>query len=102
MLKSLEPLYIEAKQVIYHELDCVDEVIFIETGEYNVGYKVNKCEKFKLRFGQKTVIGAFNICYNMRHIFIYKTHLDCKGYFIRKSNWKSIMDEFPEFFFILK
>ena len=50
--------------MIYYELDCVDEIIFIEHGEYNIGYEVNKCEKFKLRFGPNTVIGAFNICYN--------------------------------------
>lgn len=63
---------------------------------------MNKTEKFKLRLGQNTVIGAFNICFNKRQIFIHRTHTECKGYSIRKSNWKAIMDDYPEFFSILK
>jgi hypothetical protein len=52
--------------------------------------------------GPNTVIGAFNICFNKRQIFIHKTHTECKGYSIRKSKWKMIMDEFPDFFNTLK
>lgn len=55
-----------------------------------------------MRMGSRTVIGAFNICFNKRQIFIHKTKTECKGYSIRKSKWKTIMDEFPEFFAILK
>ena len=102
VLSSLEPRQIEAKSTIYHELDEVNEIIFVEHGEYNLGYEVNKIEKFKMRLGQNTVIGAFNVCFNKRQIFIHRTHSEISGYFIRKKNWKATMDNHPEFFSIVK
>lgn len=84
------------------ELDEVSEIIFVESGEYDIGYEVNKKEKFVLRLGARTVIGAYHVCFNKRQIFIHRTKTECHGYFIRKSKWKDIMDEFPEFFVILK
>jgi len=102
ILKTLEPRVFAARETINFELDEVNEILFIEVGEYNIGYEVNKTEKFKLRMGPNTVIGAFNICFNKRQIFIHRTHTECRGYSIRKSNWKRIMDDYPEFFSILK
>jgi hypothetical protein len=53
-------------EMIYVELDEVNELSFIEEGEYDLGYEVNKVEKYKMRLGSRTVIGAFNICFNKR------------------------------------
>jgi myosin-crossreactive antigen len=102
VLKSLEPRIFSADHVIYKELDEVNEILFIESGEYDIGYEVNKQERFKMRLEGRTVIGAFNICFNKRQIFIHKTKTECKGYSIRKGKWKIIMDDFSEFFSILK
>ena len=102
ILGKLEPRKFAARETIYYELDEVNEIIFIETGEYNIGYEVNKIEKFKMRLGQNTVIGAFNICFNKRQIFIHRTHGECAGFYIRKKHWKKIMDNYPEFFSIMK
>ena len=85
ILRSLEPRKIEIRKIIYLELDEVQEILFIENGEYNVGYEVNKTEKFRLRLSKNTIIGAFNVCFNKRNIFIHKTHTECTGYSIRKS-----------------
>ena len=93
ILKALEPREFNANEIIYVELDEVNEVLFIQSGEYLIGYEVNKHEKFKLKMGAKSVIGAFNICFNKRQIFIHKTSTECKGYSIRKQKWKEIMDE---------
>ena len=84
ILRSLEPRKFKPREIIYLELDEVNEILFIEGGEYNIGYEVNKTEKFKIRLGKNTVIGAFNICFNKRQIFIHKTHTECHGYSIRK------------------
>lgn len=102
ILSRLEPRKFDAHETIYYELDEVNEIIFIETGEYNIGYEVNKIEKFKMRLGPNTVIGAFNICFNKRQIFIHRTHSECAGFYIRKKHWKKIMDNYPEFFSIMK
>jgi hypothetical protein len=66
ILKSLEPRRFEKMEIIYLELDEVNELSFIEQGEYDLGYEVNKVEKYKMRLGSGTVIGAFNICFNKR------------------------------------
>ena len=66
ILKSLEPRIFSANQDIYKELDEVNEILFIESGEYDIGYEVNKQERFKMRLGGRSVIGAFNICFNKR------------------------------------
>ena len=51
ILKNLEPRIFSPREVIYVELDEVNEILFIESGEYDIGYEVNKTEKFKLRLG---------------------------------------------------
>ena len=84
ILKSLEPRIFGVRETIYVELDEVNEILFIEHGDYDIGYEVNKTEKFKLRLGPNTVIGDFNIFFNKRQIFIHRTHSECKGYSIRK------------------
>jgi hypothetical protein len=66
ILKALEPRSFKSRETIYVELDEVNEILFIESGEYDIGYEVNKTEKFKLRLKKNTVIGAFNICFNKR------------------------------------
>ena len=54
-----------------------------------------------MRLGGKSVIGAFNVCFNKRSLFIFQAKSKCTGFSIRKSNWKKIMDEFPKFLGIL-
>lgn len=102
MLKQLEPIQIPSRETIHYELDEVNEILFIQRGDYNIGYEINKQEQFRLRLGQHTVIGAFEICFNKRQIFIYRTHSECEGFMIRKAHWKSLMDNFTEFFSIIK
>lgn len=42
ILKSLEPRIFQRQETIYVELDEVNEILFIEQGEYDIGYEVNK------------------------------------------------------------
>ena len=42
ILKSLEPRTILENILFYEELDEVNEILFIEKGEYDLGYEVNK------------------------------------------------------------
>ena len=102
ILKALEPICIPAKEIIYYELDEVNEIIFVEEGKYDVGYEINKVKKFKLRLTKNSVIGAFNVLFDRRQNFIYRAYTDCKGYFIRKIGWKKILNMYPEFKPILR
>jgi len=98
VLSRLEPISFPAKHYIYNELDDVNEVIFIESGMYDIGYEINKKTIHKLRFPHKTVIGAFEVCFDKRVLFIYKTFQECKGYLIRKKQFRELEKEHPELY----
>lgn len=53
IFKILEPVRYKMKEFIYRELDDVNEVHFIDSGHYCLGYEVNKevCLKFKFSGG---------------------------------------------------
>jgi hypothetical protein len=46
-------------------------------------------------FGERTVIGGFNVCFNQRSFFIYKSFTDLKGMAIRKTSWQKLLSQFP-------
>lgn len=102
ILKALEPICFEANSFISNLDEDVEEVIFIEQGVYDIGFNLNHMKRFKLRFGAKTVVGAFNVCFDKHQMFIYKTVTQCSGYFVRKLRWKQIMEMFNEFDIIMK
>lgn len=102
ILKALEPICFEANAFISNLDEDVEEVIFIEQGMYDIGFNLNHMKRFKLRFGPKTVVGAFNVCFDKHQMFIYKTVTQCSGYFVRKLRWKQIMEMFNEFDIIMK
>lgn len=102
ILKALEPICFEAKAIISSIDEDVEEVIFIEQGSYDIGFNLNHMKRFKLRYGAKTVVGAFNVCFDKHQMFIYQTCVECKGYFVRKLRWKQIMEEFNDFDILMK
>jgi hypothetical protein len=60
-------------------------------GLYRVGFSINGKQQFLPQIYCHNVIGAYGATFNKRAIFIYKTKTLCSGYFIRKSNWLSII-----------
>ena len=60
------------------------EVIFVEQGRYNVGYEVYKTPFYRIRFGESTIIGGFQITFNKRYNFIYQAHNNMLCQAIRK------------------
>ena len=50
ILRSLEPLRMKAGQVIFRELQEIEEVIFVHKGAVDVGFEINRREKLVLRF----------------------------------------------------
>lgn len=49
-----------------------------------------------------TSIGEYNISFNKRSQYIYKTKSICTGYFIRKLIWKQIFSDNKEIAKVLK
>ena len=79
--------------MLFEELDEIREVIFIERGECDVGYEINKKKKFVIRYSTATVIGGFNCTFNKRAIFCYRTKTNCEGYSVRKNHWMDLINE---------
>lgn len=95
ILSNLEPRQEFEGTILFNENDEINEVIFFMKGIVDIGFMINRKETFCLRLHKDSLLGAFNLCTNKRTKFIYKSMTHCQGYFIRRSNWKSIMDE-PE------
>jgi hypothetical protein len=47
---------------------------------------------FVLRQDDKIIIGAYNLTFNTRSDFAYRTYTLCHGYFMRRENWKMIIE----------
>ena len=84
ILRSLEPRIEKKDKTIFEELDDINEVIFIEKGQVEIGYELNKKKKYVLRYYDKSLIGAYNCTFNIRAIFCYRAKTDCSGFSIRK------------------
>ena len=98
----MEPISYASRSSIFNELDDVNEVVFIENGLYDIGYEINKKQILKLRMPNKTVIGSFEVCFDKRMLFIFKTYHECKGYIIRKQKFRNLEREFPDLYHSLK
>lgn len=67
-------------------------------GRYNVGYILNRQAHYRLQFGDRTIIGGFNMANNRRMTYNYKAvHSNLQAYAIRKHNWRALQKQF-EFF----
>lgn len=97
LLNQLEPRLEHTGTLLLNELATVDEVIFFTKGTYLVGFEINNVKMFKLEFKQHAAkpIGDYEITFNQKSKFLYRTETICEGFFIRKSNWIEVLDEVP-------
>ena len=58
IMTNLEPIRVFDQEIIFVELDDVQQVIFFLTGFVDMGYEIDKKPVFKLRFRNFNVIGA--------------------------------------------
>ena len=97
LLRSLEVRRFNANEMILNELEECHEIIFVQSGRYAVGYEINKLKMFRLQFGERTIIGGFNLCFNQRSFFIYKANTQVTGMAVRKKTFVPLIEEFPIF-----
>ena len=83
--------------MIYRELDQVNELYFIMHGSYDVGYEINRVSRYRIQFGDRTVIGGFNLANSARMAFKYRAHTYMRCYAIRSRAWQSLCKEFDQF-----
>ena len=56
--------------LIAAELEECNQIMFVMSGRYNVGFEINKKRYYRKQFGPSTIIGAYNVCFKKRHLFI--------------------------------
>ena len=75
LVRKLEPRYEEKGTIIYKTVEEVEEIFFIEKGSIDIGFEINRESKFVLRLANGGVIGAFNITFGTKTLFIYQVSL---------------------------
>jgi hypothetical protein len=70
--------------MILSELDDVEELIFVVSGEYGVGYEFNKIKCYGKKIGRKTVIGDYYVLFTKKSEFIFTCFKEIHGFIIRK------------------
>jgi hypothetical protein len=89
LVRKLEPRHEKKGTIIYRTVEDVEEVFFIDKGSIDIGFEINRESKFVLRLGNGGVVGAYNITFGSKTVFIYKVSnlADFEGFTIRKDNW---------------
>ena len=63
MMQAMEPRQFQKGQIIYKDMEEVDDLIFVVKGEYAIGYQINGKEYLALRLSARTVIGDHGIMF---------------------------------------
>jgi hypothetical protein len=93
LLQNLEPRQEFENNIIYEELDEVNEIIFFVKGTVDIGFEINHKKHYVLRLCKNIAVGAYNMSMGRRTKFIYLAKTYCSGYSIRRSNWIKIIQE---------
>ena len=80
--------------MIYKELDDCSEIYFVMSGKYDVGYEINKIRRYRIQFGDRTVIGGFNMANGQRMTFHFMAHVETIAYGIRLKHWRKFEKEY--------
>jgi hypothetical protein len=97
LLQKLEVRQILPREVMFKELDEPMEFYFIQQGKYDIGYEINKIVRYRLQFGPRTLVGAFNVMFSKRFNFQYKARTLIHCLALRRKNWETLVDRFEYF-----
>ena len=97
LMQNLEVKRISAGDTFVHELDECPEIVFVMDGKYDVGYQINNVKYFRRQFGHSTVIGGFQMAFNKKYIFHYKSRTVLSCYAIRRKAYKDLLNDFTVF-----
>ena len=70
---------------------------FVTEGKYVIGYCLNNQFKYRLQFGDRTVIGGYELCNSMRMNYNYKAYNNIECFSLRRRSWHELSEEFEQF-----
>ena len=97
IMKSLLPRRYFEGNIIFNELQEVLEMTFVQTGQFQVGYEINKKRKFIVAHGEGKVIGEYNVLFMQPSVHIFKCTQEIYGYALSRRSWMQISEEFEDF-----
>ena len=75
----------------------MNEIYFVMSGKYDIGYAINRVSRYRVQFGDRTVIGGFNLANNTRMAFKYRAHTHMRCFAIRSIAWRQLCSNFDYF-----
>lgn len=96
LFQNMEPLMLQQGEILYQELQSVEEIIFMQRGQVDVGFCINRKPKMVLRVNKGTIFGAYHCSFNRKTMFHYQCHTQVEGYMVRKDNWFDIIEDYEE------
>lgn len=87
ILFALEPRFYVKDQLLYDELEAVDELMFLHNGKVGIGFRINQEVKFCNFQTDYCVVGTYGMIYHKRTEFVYQTFTAAHGQAIRKEKW---------------
>lgn len=102
MFMKLEPRFENKGNVIFGELDEINEIIFHQKGKIDIGFEITRKHYMVLRIEKGSIVGAYNCITNKPNQFVYKAISQVEGYMLRKQAWVELSEEFDEIADILK
>jgi CRP-like cAMP-binding protein len=72
LLYSMEPRREERGEILFDELDEVNEVFFIERGQIDIGFEINRKKQYVFRLSQDVQVGSYNVTFDKRSRYIFK------------------------------
>ena len=97
LLHGLQPRKYDKGELIYTQLEEINEVIFVERGNIDVGFEVSYKKKFVVRLFDHSVIGAYNCANHSKTLYIYKNQSEnFQGWSIKKATWIDLMTNYED------
>ena len=94
LLLKLEPIFYNSGTMIANELDEFSEISFCMKGRCAIGYEINNQKRYCIKYTDNFVIGAYDLTFNKRSMFIYRSMSYIEGYFIRKQDWMELINDY--------
>lgn len=72
LMRNLEPRRFVKGDVILNDMEEVEEVIFVCSGEYAIGYMLNDRLRMAVKLGARSVIGDHSVVLKKQSEFVYQ------------------------------
>jgi hypothetical protein len=89
ILSNLIPIFYQPEDMIIDELEVIGAVTFIANGITEFGFTLNKETRWVLQ-KKRVVLGAFEVIFDKRSLFVIRAKTYSTGYFIKRQPFKEL------------